>query len=321
MTDVAEPGGRPLVLSTERCNEQPVVAQENMSTSGQQTHPIVSAPKGVDSDDEMEEEAPLPLGPPEHPHVVNSSAYTETIFSTLPGSTAHNIQVIETPYNRPVKGRQLPAEIETADAPHGPHRGKAVVPSTNGPHHNPRSSASASPTHDIRMGEKRTLVHPEINAGPPKRVKSGNISYGFSQEEPVSQDPAIQLREERKQFMIENSRSRVQLEREEIFRLFKSTYPEYEGDMKHFQGVCKIIDKQEKAENMDHSLLWDDFIIQHKLRYIPYVEGCMDEIEAGGELLSYLRFWRQKVESPRPLKRIMSLDTIHAVISEQENVS
>jgi hypothetical protein len=234
----------------------------------------------------------------------------------MPGATADNVQVNETPHPKPVEASHFASGVERSGTPLSSHPGRTVVPSTYGPHHYLCPSTPVSPADDIRIGEKRALVHTNAEGNSPKRVRSENISYGFAQEDPVSQDPAIEITEQRRKFLRNKSRSSLQSAREALFQRFRSAYPEYQGNIKHFQGVCTLIDKQERAEKMDHSFLWDDFIIQHELMYIPYVESCIDEVKSGGESLPYLSFWRQNVKNPRPLNRIIGPDNIQAVISE-----
>ena len=64
-----------------------------------------------------------------------------------------------------------------------------------------------------------------------------------------------------------------------IFDVFKTTYPSYTGDIKHFVTMCTKISTLLRAGRMEYQSLWDDFIIRQKTEYASYVIGCTE----GGE--------------------------------------
>lgn len=64
-----------------------------------------------------------------------------------------------------------------------------------------------------------------------------------------------------------------------IFDIFKATYPNYSGDIKHFVTMCTKISTLLKVGRMEYQSLWDDFVIRQKTEYASYVIGCSE----GGE--------------------------------------
>lgn len=95
----------------------------------------------------------------------------------------------------------------------------------------------------------------------------------------------------------------------EMFDEFSSAYPNYSGNLKHFVGLCRKI----KADGKLHRSLWDDFIIRHKIDYIPYVSRCTED---GGEAIAYEQFYNQHIESPLYTRRLMNPYTLEQALAQ-----
>ncbi|KAF2089105.1 hypothetical protein K490DRAFT_64311 [Saccharata proteae CBS 121410] len=103
----------------------------------------------------------------------------------------------------------------------------------------------------------------------------------------------------------------------EVFQTFIDTYPEYvqcKGDLKHFLGLCRMIERLEKEERMQHKSLWDDFIIRHKSDYPKYLLDCNDE---GNDPVPYEKFYRGHIDEPLFTKRIMTPATLKRAMAHQ----
>jgi hypothetical protein len=62
-----------------------------------------------------------------------------------------------------------------------------------------------------------------------------------------------------------------------VFNSFKEAYPEYPGDVKHFQGQCLQMMKLDQEDKMVPKWQWDDFIIRNITDYRGYVMNCLTE--------------------------------------------
>ena len=100
-----------------------------------------------------------------------------------------------------------------------------------------------------------------------------------------------------------------------IFRFFSDKYPGYTGDLKHFLGVCRTIDKLSKDGRMQHKSLWDDFIIRHKTHYSLYLRQCIDE---GESPLPYERFYSDRIDEPVHNLRIMNPGNLSKALAQHD---
>ena len=73
-----------------------------------------------------------------------------------------------------------------------------------------------------------------------------------------------------------------------IFDVFKATYPNYTGDIKHFVTMCTKISTLLRAGRMEYQSLWDDFIIRQKTDYASYVISCT---EGGEDPMAYEEYY------------------------------
>ena len=102
-----------------------------------------------------------------------------------------------------------------------------------------------------------------------------------------------------------------------IFDKFKSTYPVYPGDIKHFAAICKKISQLVQANRMEHQSLWDDFIIRHKIDYSQYLQQCAENAE---DAVTYEIFYQTEIEGPQYQKRVINrrnLDAALALVAQQ----
>jgi hypothetical protein len=77
-----------------------------------------------------------------------------------------------------------------------------------------------------------------------------------------------------------------------IFELFKATYPEYTGDVKHFQGQCIQMLKLDQEDKMVPKWQWDDYIIRNRTDFKDYALDCVDR---GEDAVPYHRFYKDTI--------------------------
>jgi hypothetical protein len=77
-----------------------------------------------------------------------------------------------------------------------------------------------------------------------------------------------------------------------IFETFKAAYPEYTGDVKHFQGQCTQMIKLDREDKMVPKWQWDDFIIRNRTDYKDYALECVDQ---GENPEPYHRFYKDTI--------------------------
>ncbi len=88
-----------------------------------------------------------------------------------------------------------------------------------------------------------------------------------------------------------------------IYDLFRNTYPDYTGELKHFLNMCNRINALLQGDRMEHRSLWDDFIVRHKTEYRKYLFDCTDR---GEDPIPYEKFYRDEVDEPKYVKRILT---------------
>jgi hypothetical protein len=77
-----------------------------------------------------------------------------------------------------------------------------------------------------------------------------------------------------------------------VFGLFKVTYPEYTGDIKHFQGQCTQMLQLDLEDKMVPKWQWDDYIIRNRADYKDYALECVDR---GENPEPYHRFYKDTI--------------------------
>jgi hypothetical protein len=238
---------------------------------------------GRDSDAEMEEEAPKPLNLPIKKPPVAPRLLTEE--------------------------RSVSADNEMDNV---------VVPSTS-----EAFSNSTAHTSFDRQTKRELLIDP-TSVPPPKRVKSlGAVRYGFSQEPPVSQDPAIQAVHERRSFFNSKLQSPDDPASEEnhavapaerVLAQFHAAYPEHKCDLRMFLGLCKMIDRLQREGRMLHKFLWDDFIVRYNADYRAH---ALRAIEAGEDAMPYASFYHNHIDEPKYMKLIMTPQQLQEILAAE----
>ncbi|KAL5465579.1 hypothetical protein PMIN06_000481 [Paraphaeosphaeria minitans] len=101
-----------------------------------------------------------------------------------------------------------------------------------------------------------------------------------------------------------------------IFEVFKTRYPAYTGDMRHFLGQCKQMEKLDDQDKMVPKWQWDDFIIRNRSDYRDYANQCLDN---GEDAEPYYRFYKDNLRDTLYKEGIIiSRKTLAAAIGELE---
>ncbi|KAK7189501.1 hypothetical protein PSPO01_04504 [Paraphaeosphaeria sporulosa] len=101
-----------------------------------------------------------------------------------------------------------------------------------------------------------------------------------------------------------------------IFEVFKTTYPAYTGDIRHFLGQCKQMEKLDDQDKMVPKWQWDDFIIRNRTDYKDYANQCLDY---GEDAEPYYRFYKDNIRDTLYTEGIIaSRKTLAAAIGELE---
>ena len=98
-----------------------------------------------------------------------------------------------------------------------------------------------------------------------------------------------------------------------VFSVFTAAYPVYCGDIKHFQGLCRMIRRLNISHGLLHRSLWDDFIIRHRRDYTLYMVQCLQNGEA---VKAYETYYQEDIEEPSYTLRILTPQTLEEVLTE-----
>lgn len=99
-----------------------------------------------------------------------------------------------------------------------------------------------------------------------------------------------------------------------VFQTFKAAYPEYTGDIRHFQGQCTQMYKLDQEDKMVPKWQWDDFIIRNRTDYKNYALECVDR---GENPEPYYRFYKDAIRGTLYRKGIIeSKDTLLKCLKE-----
>ena len=101
-----------------------------------------------------------------------------------------------------------------------------------------------------------------------------------------------------------------------IFALFKTSYLEYTGDIRHFVAICKKIHALVKANRMVPRFLWDDFIVRHKLDYPQYLQDRNDLAE---DPIPYEQFYHDMVTGPKYMRNVVTSISLGNVLELDKN--
>ena len=98
-----------------------------------------------------------------------------------------------------------------------------------------------------------------------------------------------------------------------IFSDFQMAYPVYCGDIKHFQGLCRMIKRLNVSHGLLHRSLWDDFVIRHRRDYTLYMVQCLQNGEA---VKAYEVYYQEDIEEPSYTLRVLTLQTLEEALTE-----
>jgi hypothetical protein len=79
-----------------------------------------------------------------------------------------------------------------------------------------------------------------------------------------------------------------------IFQRFKTAYPEYTGDEKHFTAQCKQMLDLDSEDKMVPKWQWDDYLIRNRTDYKDYVMQCLDQ---GESFEPHYRFYKDNIRN------------------------
>ncbi|KAH7405983.1 hypothetical protein DE146DRAFT_609392 [Phaeosphaeria sp. MPI-PUGE-AT-0046c] len=77
-----------------------------------------------------------------------------------------------------------------------------------------------------------------------------------------------------------------------VFLSFKTAYPEYTGDAKHFTGQCRQMVQLDGEDKMVPKWQWDDYIIRNRTDFREYALQCVDQ---GDHPEPYYRFYKDSI--------------------------
>jgi hypothetical protein len=101
-----------------------------------------------------------------------------------------------------------------------------------------------------------------------------------------------------------------------VFDSFKEAYPDYAGDVKHFQGQCMAMIKLDRDDKMVAKWQWDDFIVRNSTDYRGYVMNCLSE---SLDPEPYHRFYKDTIRDTIYRKGIIEgRDTLLQALQELE---
>lgn len=96
-----------------------------------------------------------------------------------------------------------------------------------------------------------------------------------------------------------------------VFERFKTTYPDYVGNEERFIAICKKVNALIQQDRMEHTSLWDDFIIRHMTEYPKYLQRCALDAE---DPLPYERFYRNEIDEPIFTKRVVTPKNLREIL-------
>ena len=99
-----------------------------------------------------------------------------------------------------------------------------------------------------------------------------------------------------------------------LIKRFRDEYPAYAGDDKHFWNMCRRIEAFHAQDRIEHSSLWDDYIIRNQDEYRRYLLECAEIAE---DPLPYDQFYRREVSEPLYIKRVVNLETLKKALNLQ----
>ena len=96
-----------------------------------------------------------------------------------------------------------------------------------------------------------------------------------------------------------------------VYVTFRDAYSDYTGDLKHFLGICRMINTSHQAGVAQHRSLWDDFVVKHVTDYGPYLISCH---AASEDPIPYEQYYRDRVDEPCHNKRILIPESLREAL-------
>lgn len=103
-----------------------------------------------------------------------------------------------------------------------------------------------------------------------------------------------------------------------VYITFREVYQDYTGDLKHFLGICRLIEISQRAGTAQHRSLWDDFIVKHITDYGPYLISCNAAEE---KPITYEQYYRDRVDEPCHNKRVLTPESLREALDLNTRVS
>lgn len=200
------------------------------------------------------------------------------------------------------------------------------------------SSQHNSPTSSIATRKRREA--PDMS---PKDFREQKVSrFNFTQDSPVSQNPALEAAKARKEFLrgkkksqqpvatpanVVSSPPRVEpapevamadndiepeidkeaeneVEDTTLYGEFKRAYPSYTAPVKHFETMCKNLAAScRKGQVLCHPMLWDDYIARSVSDYLVY---CQERLFAAEPQDPYDRYYNEQIEGSLHEKKVVT---------------
>ncbi|TID13503.1 hypothetical protein E2P81_ATG11729 [Venturia nashicola] len=200
------------------------------------------------------------------------------------------------------------------------------------------SSEHDSPTSSIATRKRREA--PDMS---PEELREQKVSrFNFTQESPVSQNPALEAAKARQEFlrarktskrpvalpaMVALSPSRVEptpevamaensiepeideeaesgVEDTSLYGEFKRAYPSYTAPVKHFETMCKNLAAScRRGQVLCHPMLWDDYIARSVSDYLVY---CQERLFAAEPQDPYDKYYNEQIEGCLHEKKVVT---------------
>ena len=214
-----------------------------------------------------------------------------------------------------IADRIFPADLEKSPSPgidldsiesaaDGPHSASATAPLLD--------QAIQSVEHDVNLDshanqQQGHLTGPDDGEARPGAQDQQDENTEFDQgSEPIVEDHPLQDTE------VSVPDQEAQSAPAGIFDIFKATYPNYNGDIKHFVKMCMKISTLLRAGRMEYQFLWDDFIIRQKTDYASYVIGCTED---GEDPMAYEDFYSNVIMETKYRSLVLTRRNLEEALS------
>jgi hypothetical protein len=189
-----------------------------------------------------------------------------------------------------------------------------------------RSSQRNTPVGGAAISRKR---REPSEMSPQEHREQKKSRFNFTQESPVSQDPAVWAAKAREEFLNARKSEKqpseppkvasspppiepaldVTMEEDKdedtsLYSEFRRAYPSYNGSSDHFEGMCKKLAAScKRGQLLCHPMLWDDFIARSVSDYMAYTQK---RILAAQTVDPYERFYNEQIEGSLHDKKVVT---------------